>query len=225
LPDKSFPLETGGLPRLGVSWRGGFKDLSVSFDAQPVAEFEDAKELKEGRRVALPDGSTLEVRVASPFLLPELLLTRDGEPVPGSSGDPAVRHAVAWQVIAAVAVLNVVIGLLVKATGADFLRGIGAGWPSVFAGLVYGVLAWLVRGRSIVALGIAIALFALDGVFVLVSAAQAGSNPVSGLIVRLFLLIPMLRWVPALREIDRKPLRRRSGSSRGGSRSSTPACG
>ena len=62
------------------------------------------------------------------------------------------------QVIAAVAVLNVAIGLLVEATGAGFLRGIGAGWPSVFAGVVYGILAWLVRARSVVALGIAIAL-------------------------------------------------------------------
>jgi len=208
LPDKSFPLEPGGAPRLGVSWRGGFKDLSVSFDGQPVAEFEGAKELKEGRPVPLPDGSTLEVRVASPFLLPELLLTRDGAPVPGSSGDPAVRHATAWQVIAAVAVLNVVVGVLVEATGADFLRGIGAGWPSVAAGVVYGILAWLARGRSIVALGIAIALFALDGVFVLVSAAQAGSNPVSGLFVRVFLLVPMLRGLPALGELRRRPKQR-----------------
>jgi len=209
VPDKQFPLEPGGAPRLLVSWRGALKDLSFSLDGQPLAAFDDSKELKEGRRLALPDGSTLEVRVASPFGFPELLLTRDGEPVPGSSGDPAVRHAAAWHVVAAVAVLNVVVGLLVEATGADFLRGIGAGWPSVFAGLVYGGLAWLVRGRSIVALGIAIALFVVDGAFVLVSAAKAGGTPpIGGLFVRVFLLIPMIRGVPALRELARPHTRR-----------------
>ena len=37
-----------------------------------------------------------------------------------------------------------------------FLRAIGAGWASVISGIVYGVLAWFVRGRSLVALGIAV---------------------------------------------------------------------
>jgi hypothetical protein len=209
LPDKAFALEPGGTPRLAVSWRGAFKDLSVSLDGQPAASFDDSRELKEAQRIALHDGSTLEVQVASPFLFPELRLTRDGEPLPGSSGDPATRHAAAWQMVAAVAGLNVVVGLLVEATGADFLRGIGAGWPSVFAGLVYGLLAWLVRGRSIVALGVAVALFVLDGVFVLASATQAGGTPpVGGLVARVFFLIPMLRGFPALRELARPRKRR-----------------
>lgn len=209
MPDKAFALDPGGTPRLGVSWRGAFKDLSVSLDGQPAAAFDDPKELKEARRVTLHDGSMLEIQVASPFLFPELLLTRDGAPVPGSSGDPATRHAAAWQMVAAVAVLNVVVGLLVEATGADFLRGIGAGWPSVFAGFVYGILAWLVRGRSIVALGVAVALFVLDGVFVLASATQAGGTPpVGGLVARVLFLIPMLRGFPALRELARPRKRR-----------------
>ena len=197
MPEKSFALEPGGTPRLGLSWRGGYKDLSVSCDGQPLASFDDPKELKEPQRVALPDGSTLDVQVASPFLLPELLLTRDGEPVPGSSGDPATRHAAAWQMVAAVAVLNVVVGLLVEVFDAGFLRGIGAGWPSVFAGLVYAVLAWFVRGRSIVALGIAVALFVLDGLFVMASATQAGGTPpVGGLVARVFFLDPDAARLP-----------------------------
>ncbi len=209
MPEKSFALAPGEAPRLQVSWRGAFKDLAVALDGQDVASFDDPKTLKEAQRVALPDGSTLEVQVASPFLLPELLLTRDGEPVPGSSGDPATRHAAAWQMIAAIAGLNVLVGLIVEATGADFLRSIGAGWPSVLAGFVYGVLAWFVRGRSVVALGIAVALFVLDGAFVLVSAAQTtGSTPVGGLIARIFFLLPMLRGFGALKALAHPPRRR-----------------
>ena len=222
MPDKAFALDPGGTPRLGVSWRGAYKDLSVSLDGQPAASFADPKELKEAQRIALHDGSTLEIQLASPFLVPELRLTRDGEPVPGSSGDPATRHAAAWQVVAAVAVLNVVVGLLVEATGADFLRGIGAGWPSVFAGLVYGVLAWFVRGRSIMALGIAVALFVLDGIFVLASAAQAGGTPpVGGVVARAFFLIPMLRGFAALRELARP--RKRRTPPRPAARTAAPA--
>jgi len=80
MPQKKFSLEAGGPPRLEVSWRGGFKDLSVSLDGQPVASFEGPKELKDPQRVSLPDGSTLEVQVANVFVIPELRLTRDGEP-------------------------------------------------------------------------------------------------------------------------------------------------
>jgi hypothetical protein len=98
----------------------------------------------------------------------------------------------------------------VEATGAGFLRAIGAGWPSVLSGLVYAVLAWFVRARSVMALGIAVALFVLDGAFVLVSAAEAtGTPPVAGLVARAFFLIPMLRGFPALRALAR-PRRRRA---------------
>lgn len=222
MPDKSFALEPEGALRLEVSWRGGYKDLSVSCDGRSVASFDDPKELKQPHRVALPDGSTLEVQLASPFLFPELLLTRDGEAIPGSSGDPATRHAAAWQMVAAVAVLNVVVGLLVELFDAGFLRGIGAGWPSVFAGLVYAVLAWFVRGRSVVALGIAVVLFVVDGLFVMASAAQAGGTPpVGGLVARVFFLIPMLRGFPAIRKLAQP--RRRPGPSRTAAGPARPA--
>ena len=60
MPEKSFALEPGGTSRLGVSWRSGYKDLSVSCDGQPLASFDDPKELKRPHRVALPDGSSRE---------------------------------------------------------------------------------------------------------------------------------------------------------------------
>ena len=124
--------------------------------------------------------------------------------------------------VAAVAVLNVVVGLLVELFDAGFLRGIGAGWPSVLAGLVYAVLAWFVRGRSVVALGIAVVLFVVDGLFVMASAAQGGGTPpVGGLVARVFFLIPMLRGFPAIRELARP--RRRPGPSRTAAGPARPA--
>ena len=141
MAEKVFAPEPGGAPRLAVSWSGGFKDLAISLDGQPAAAFDDPKELKEPQRVPLPDGSTLEVQVASPFLFPELRLLRDGEPVPGSSADPATRHTAAWQVLAAVAVLNVVVGLLVEVFDAGFLRGANLGPQGVRVGAAHWVSA------------------------------------------------------------------------------------
>ena len=92
MPEKNFALEPGGPERLSLSWSGNFKDMSLTLDGQPLGSFDDAKALKEGGTFALPDGSSLEVKLTSPFLLPELQLTRDGEPIPGSSGDARVRQ-------------------------------------------------------------------------------------------------------------------------------------
>jgi hypothetical protein len=224
MPQKKFSLEAGGPQRLEVSWRGGFKDLSISLDGQSVASFEGAKGLKDPQRVSLPDGSTLEVQVASVFVIPELRLTRDGEPIPGSASDPATRHAGAWGMVLAVAILNLAIGLLVELFDVTFLRAIGAGWGSVLSGLVYGVLAFFVRGKSLVALGLAVGLFVLDGIFVLVAGAQGpGNPPVGSLVARVFFLIPMVRGFAAIRELDQPRRVRPSSPARTAAAPSRPA--
>jgi len=223
MPQKKFALEAGGPQRLEVSWRGGFKDLSVSLDGQSVASFEGPKELKEPQSVSLPDGSTLEVQVASVFVIPELRLTRDGEPIPGSASDPATRHAGAWGMVLAVGILNVAIGLLVELFDVTSMRAFGAGWGSLVAGLIYGVLAFFVRRKSQVALGLAVGLFILDGIFVLVAGAQAARNPpIGSLVARVFFLIPMVRGFAAIRELA-EPRRGRPSPARASPAASRPA--
>jgi len=225
MPQKKFALEAGGPQRLEVSWRGGFKDLSVSLDGQSVASFEGPKELKEPQRVSLPDGSTLEVQVASVFVIPELRLTRDGEPIPGSASDPVTRHAGAWGMVLAVAILNVAIGLLVELFDLTSLRAIGAGWGSLLTGLVYGVLAFFVRRKSVVALGLAVGLFVLDGILVVMAGTQARGGPnVGGIVARVFFLIPMVRGFAAIREL-REPGRARPSPARPAAAPSRPAAG
>lgn len=104
--------------------------------------------------------------------------------------------------------LNVAIGLVVELFDVTFLRAIGAGWGSVVSGLIYGALAFFVRRQSLVALGLAVRLFALDGIFGMVAAMQSsGRPPVGALVARVFFLIPMVRGFGAIRELGR-PRRR-----------------
>ena len=128
--------------------------------------------------------------------------------------------------VLAVAVLNVAIGLLVELFDVTFLRAIGAGWASVVSGLIYGALAFFVRRQSIVALGLAVGLFVLDGIFGMVAAAQASRTPpVGALVARVFFLIPMVRGFGAIRELSR-PRRSRRPPSRvasGPARAAPPA--
>jgi hypothetical protein len=80
MPTKKFAIDPGGPERLSVSWHGNFKDFEIAFDDQPVGSLEDAKALKEGGHFTLSDGSTLEVKLASPMLVPELQIDRDPRP-------------------------------------------------------------------------------------------------------------------------------------------------
>src|SRR5262245_6582271 len=98
MPSLNLALEAGGPKRLRLAWNGVWNDLTVHFDEQPVATVPGPKELKEGRCSRLPDGSDLTVQLAKNLTAQELRVLRDGQPVPGSSSDPArrVRDAAVW---------------------------------------------------------------------------------------------------------------------------------
>jgi hypothetical protein len=156
MPTKKFAIDPGGPERLSVSGHGNFKDFEIAFDDQPVGSLEDAKALKEGGRFTLSDGSTLEVKLASPMLVPELQIDRDGAPVPGSAGHPETRHRNAYNMVFVIAGFNAVIGLLGVLTGASFFRALGVGWASVATGIVYAVLGFFVKRGLTIAPGPAV---------------------------------------------------------------------
>jgi hypothetical protein len=80
----------------------------------------------------------------------------------------------------------------------------GFGLATVVEGLVFATLGFIVaRWRSAIALGLAVVLFAADGIAAVVLA-DPGSHPSPGpLVVRLFLLVPMVRGFGAIRDIKR----------------------
>lgn len=201
MPTKTFALEKGGAERLELEWQGNFKDLEVRLDGNLIGSFENRKELQAGKVFTLDDGSRLEVKLAQSAFVPELTLTRNGEPLPGSTGDPAQRVEAAATMVLVIAGLNAVLGLLAAAFNVQFLQSLGVGVGSIVVGAVYGVLGYFVRQQSLVALGLAVGLFVLDGLS-LPFMAPAGTTPsVGGLVARFFLLLPMLRGFPALRAL------------------------
>ncbi len=67
----------------------------------------------------------------------------------------------AWQFIAAIGLLNIGIGILAEAASITVLLNY-FDWFSVGVGVVFLVLAYFIRGGSMVAMGITIGLYALD---------------------------------------------------------------
>jgi len=205
MPKQSFALEEGGEKRLEVSWKGVYKDVTISLDGSSVGVIPDQKALSAGQEFRLLDGSTLKVQLVSKLMATELQVLRNGQPLPGSSSDPQARLKNAYYMGSFVARLNLVLGFVSFLFNVEFLQQIGIGLGSVIFGLVFLALGFFVQRKSIVALILAIVIFALDGILGIVFAAFQGSNPGSGgLIARIFLIIPMVQGVGAIKALKAK---------------------
>lgn len=202
MPKQRFALEEGGEKRLEVSWKGLYKDVTVSLDGNPIGVVPNKKALSAGQAFSLPDGSTIKIQLVRKLMSTELQVLRNGEPLPGSSSDPQTRFKTAYGMVYFVAGLNLVLGLVSFLFNVEFLQQIGIGFGSIIFGLVFLALGFFVQRKSTVALILAIVIFALDGILGIVFAASQGYNPgTGGILVRIFLLIPMVQGVGAIKAL------------------------
>ncbi len=205
MPKQSFALEAGGEKRLVVSWKGLYKDVTVSLDGISVGMIPNQKALSAGQEFPLPDGSTLKVQLVSKLMSMELQVFRNGCPLPGSSSDPRTRLKTAYVMIYFVAGLNLVFGIVSFLLNVEFLQQYGIGFGSIMFGLVFLILGYFVQRKSAVALVLAIVFFVLDGILGVIFAASQGYNPGTvGIVARIFLLIPMIQGVGAIKALKSK---------------------
>jgi len=205
MPKQSFALEVGGEKRLEVSWKGLYKDVTISLDGNSVGVIPNQKALSAGQEFRLIDGSTIKVQLVSKLMSTELQVLRNGQPLPGSLSDPQTRLKNAYAMVYFVAGLNLVLGFASFLFNVEFLQQIGIGFGSIIFGLVFLVLGFFVQRKSAVALILAIVVFALDGILGVFLAASQGYNPgAGGIIARIFLLIPMVQGVGAIKALKSK---------------------
>jgi hypothetical protein len=202
MPKRRYALERGGIERLELSWKGMFKNLTVSLDGQPIGEIPGQRELSQGREFSLPDGATLKVQLVRKFTGSELEVSRNGQPLPGTASDPEVKIKVAYGLVFFVAGLNLLLGLLAMAQIEFFQQLAGDALYVIAYGLIMGLLGILVTRRSVAALILAASLYTLDGVLGIISSLSAGTSPnLTGILLRLILLIPMVQGVGAIRAL------------------------
>lgn len=195
---REFALEEGSERRVQLEWRGLWKDFTVSLDGRELGRMNGQKELENGDIYPLEDGTVLEVKLTTGFTT-ELKVTRDGEPLPGTDGDPREQVDQAAAVVLFIAGLNLVLGLVAELGQVGLLLDNGVGWSSVVLGVVFLGLGLWARKGSKVALILAIALFAIDGALGLYFTLEAGTNPgTGGVLMRVFLLIAMGKGVMAM---------------------------
>lgn len=205
MPKQLYALEKGGPRRLEVSWKPIWKDITVRMDGEVIGTIASQRELLAGQEFRLRDGTTVKVQQVHRITGAEVEVTRGGEPLPGSASDPETRVLTAAWVLFIVGGLNVVLGLLGLFLRTQFLAALGAGWYSLVFGALFLMMGFLARRRSITALVSGIVLLAGDGILGLIAALSAGENPgVGGILVRAFLLIPLVQGIVAVRALRKR---------------------
>jgi len=194
-----------------VRWQGIWKNVEVLFDGQPLGEpFPNFKALKIGRRFHLPDGRPLDVKfVQATFNTQGLTLLLDGRPLPGAGNDPRVQIKLAAGLLYFVAGLSALLGILGLA-GVRFMRDLGFSWPSLVAGVVLAVLAFVgVKYRSRAAFGVAAGIIALDMIATFALTAGVGRVPFAAIFFRVLIIAAVIRAIKAVgdvRELEKKEL-------------------
>ena len=206
MPKKTFALEPGSSRTVDIEWRGIWKDFKVSLDGQVLGTMNGQKQLQEGDTYPLQDGSVLAVKLEQGFGSAELKITRDGQPLPGTDSDPRQQLESAAGIVFFIAGLNIVLGLVAELLDVGLLLDNGLGWGSVVFGVVFLGLGLWARKGSRVALILAIALFAIDGLLGLYLVVDAGGTPgTGGVVMRVLLIAGMIKGVMAAGKVDAAP--------------------
>lgn len=201
MPTQQYATERNGPKNLEVSWSGFWKDFTVKFEGKEAGVW-TKDELNAGsKEVKLSDGSTFKAHLRRVGMGQELALLRNGQPLPGSSADPATLVKTASGILYFLAGLNALVGLAAVVGRVQFLLELGVGFEAIILGGILGVLGFFTMQRSQVALGIAMAIYALDGVLGVVASASSGRMPAGGVVMHILFLTALWRGFKAMGEL------------------------
>ena len=202
MPTRQYALERDGRKRVTVSWQGRWKNVEVTFDGESVMTMSGQEDLTAGREATLSDGSVLGVRLQKRFPGLDLLVLRDGVPLPGSPMDRETEVRSAAIVVYVVAGFNALIGLIALLGNSELFGGSDGGLLLLGFAVIFAVLGFFTQRKSAWALGVAILVFALDGVVSGLAMIADGRMPCVGIALRVVFLMLMFRGFQAMRSKD-----------------------
>lgn len=205
MPKKSYALEPGGPKRLEVSWKGFFKNTTITLDGIVLGVVSDHMALRTPQEFKLIDGSLLKVQLVQNLSGAELQVSHNGAPLPGSASNPEMRLKTAGGIIFFIAGLNLLLGILGLVTQSELLANMGIGWYSLIFGGFFLVMGFMVMKRSKLALILSLVVFSLDTLIGIIgSVAMGGAPAIGGLILRVLLIIPMVQGIGAITELKKQ---------------------
>jgi hypothetical protein len=202
MPQRFFYIDEEKQQCLSATWQYNWSNFKLCYQNEVICSFANKKELTAGRQFVMKDGHLLSVRLKD-GVRPELELLRNGFPLPDNGEKSRSRHNIISQLALFLGILNTLAGITAEATESDIMLSIGFGYGSVAIGAVYMLLGWGIRHLASFA-GFAIAALILVDillVFILTSRIQGPTSPISGLLIKLFLIYAFVRGIGALKQL------------------------
>ena len=198
MPSKQFTIDSSGIKRLEISYKGYYKNFTVAVDGKPLGTILNDKELEKGKSFSLPDKSVLDFKL----IKQELVILKNGKPLPGTAADPVEILKVTSFFIMFLGGINVCAGLLEILFTFSFLTEAGIGIFSIAVGVIVTALGYFVKRKSIIALTIAIAILCADILFTFIFGISVNSRPDIAVIgAKVILLLPCLRGFKAIKAL------------------------
>jgi len=202
MPSKTFHLAQDKQDSISISWKGVWKQVSITYNGQEVGSFNNQKELKTGNEFQLDAERKLSVKLSGQ-LFPELELLVNGQAIAGSPTDPNVQLKQVFNFSLGIGGLSLVVGLIAELFVIDFLLNIGIGLGSIIYGGLIILLAFGVKRKSIIALALIVGLIGLEIVGSVWIAAESQVNPTSGIVIKTFFLIFLFKGFGAIKKLKK----------------------
>lgn len=202
MPKITSPLEEGGKERLKVTWTGQWLFTTVTIDDEIQGILNGVEALKEGHDFELDDGSILHIQLVKKGVKNELQILLDGKSLPDSPANPKMRFKLAYSTLFFIAILNLGFGIFSFIFPSAIMQSIRTLPVSILYSIGFAILGNWTKRRSALALILAIVIFTADSLMSIVVPVLTGTLPsTTGVIGRIFLLIPMVQGIKAIREL------------------------
>lgn len=180
---------------------GFFKPKEIWLGDELLGTWPKRKELEKGIVYSAKDGSRLELKMkAFPI---ELQIKLNDQIVEGSASHPETRIKTAYQIMAFICGLNLVVGTIAIVANVDILLRLGMGvYNLIMGGILLILLMVGFREKKFWPLAIGLLLFSLDAVMMIYLMINTKTVPnISPIFVRIFIFIP---WFKGCAELYKK---------------------
>jgi hypothetical protein len=202
MPAQTYTLDPDDPKRLDIVYKSMWRGATVLLDGQEIGTVPGKQELLRGQEFKLPDGSMLKLRLIQRLTGSELHILRDGQPIPGSASHPETAVKTAYWTLFLIAGISILFGAAAQVLHVNMLATMGIAGFSVFFGVAYAVLGFLVRRHSLPAMYAGFALYAADTILGFVLTARSGGVPdMFNILFRGLIFIPLVQGMGALRAL------------------------
>jgi hypothetical protein len=216
MPKQSYFLNADKTDVIELSWRGFWKDITVTHNGHVLGTFHSFSHLKQGQYFTLHEGSTLHIYYSKAYGDQGMKVTINGFPVKGSSGDPEVRLKGVMGIAIVIGALQFILGAIGEFGDVELLQEMGVSWPLMVIGAVIIGLGYCVyKFRSVAALIVIIVIIGLDALLTLAFSIEGGRMSFGGIFIKVFMIIALAKGFSAITELkDQEAIRDRDLSKK-----------